>query len=242
VKTLHVAPGLSAAKSLRDAVKLGNRDDEVIGFPDDLSCGPIAEDDPAARQAWWPQVSHDGFDLPGRLRAFWERVAEPASRLVVWYGAGSALEVAFLLAWAERMEGRAYAFVEAPVSASVLAPERLQDLFGQERTPPPPQRETWRRRWAALRAENAPFRILADDGLVSAPIDHFDPVLLRHAATEWRKIAYLVGHALSDESDRYFQVGDLMLFARVAALVEQGRLEADGDPWDLRACRVRRKA
>ena len=35
------------------------------------------------------------------------------------------------------------------------------------------------------------------------------------------------------------QVGDLMLQARLVALVEAGKLMADGDPWDLRACLVR---
>lgn len=43
---------------MREAVmenRIGNR---VLPFPDDLSCGPIASDDPASRAAWW------GTDLP----------------------------------------------------------------------------------------------------------------------------------------------------------------------------------
>ena len=30
-----------------------------------------------------------------------------------------------------------------------------------------------------------------------------------------------------------------MLMMRVVALVEAGKLLADGDPWDMRACRIR---
>jgi hypothetical protein len=37
----------------------------------------------------------------------------------------------------------------------------------------------------------------------------------------------------------YMQVGDMMLLARVVALVGEGKLLADGDPWDMRSCRVR---
>jgi hypothetical protein len=37
----------------------------------------------------------------------------------------------------------------------------------------------------------------------------------------------------------YFQTGDVMLLTRVVALVEAGELLAEGDPWDMRACRIR---
>ena len=37
----------------------------------------------------------------------------------------------------------------------------------------------------------------------------------------------------------YMQVGDVMLLAHLVALVEERKLLADGDPWDMRACRVR---
>jgi hypothetical protein len=37
----------------------------------------------------------------------------------------------------------------------------------------------------------------------------------------------------------YIQVGDLMLLTRVVALVEAGKLLADGDPSEMRSCRIR---
>jgi hypothetical protein len=40
-------------------------------------------------------------------------------------------------------------------------------------------------------------------------------------------------------SEPYMQVGDMMLLVRVVALVSEGKLLADGDPWDMRSCRVR---
>jgi len=35
------------------------------------------------------------------------------------------------------------------------------------------------------------------------------------------------------------QVGGTILQARLVALVEEGELLADGDPWDMKTCRVR---
>jgi hypothetical protein len=40
-------------------------------------------------------------------------------------------------------------------------------------------------------------------------------------------------------SEPYFQVGDIMLLARVMALIGEGKLLAEGDPWDMHSCRVR---
>jgi hypothetical protein len=86
--------------------------------------------------------------------------------------------------------------------------------------------------------ENAPFRVVAPTGLVSAPVDHFDPLLIERATPEWRKIARVVGDTMGNNF-AYMQVGDMMLLARVVALVGEGKLLADGDPWDMRSCRVR---
>jgi len=96
-----------------------------------------------------------------------------------------------------------------------------------------------RRLWQHLRSQNAPFRVVTPTGLASAPIDHFDSSILEQAAREWRSSAYVIGSTMAHNCDPYMQVGDIMLLARLVALVEEGKLLADGDPWDMRACRVR---
>ena len=53
------------------------------------------------------------------------------------------------------------------------------------------------------------------------------------------QIARVVGATMAYSSEPYYQVGDLMLLTRVVALVEEGKLLADGDPWNMRTCRVR---
>jgi hypothetical protein len=37
----------------------------------------------------------------------------------------------------------------------------------------------------------------------------------------------------------YMQVGDVMLRMRIVAMVDEGKLLADGDPWEMQSCRVR---
>ena len=95
------------------------------------------------------------------------------------------------------------------------------------------------RLWQRLRTQNAPFRVVTPTGLASAPIDHFDSSILEQAAREWRSSAYVIGSTMAHNCEPYMQVGDVMLLARLVALVEEGKLLADGDPWDMRACRVR---
>jgi hypothetical protein len=73
----------------------------------------------------------------------------------------------------------------------------------------------------------------------SAPIDHFDHLLLKQAAPEWRRVARVVGDTIGYNSEPYWQVNELMLLTRVITLVEAGKLLADGDPSEMHTCRVR---
>jgi hypothetical protein len=116
---------------------------------------------------------------------------------------------------------------------------QLRSLLGSERQVTPQEVEEARLQWRRLRAENAPFRVVTSVGLVSAPVDHFDPLLMERVTTEWRKVARVIGDTMGLNSEPYFQVGDIMLLARVIALIGEGKLLADGDAWDMHSCRVR---
>ena len=256
MKTLHIAPGDSAGGSLLQAIRDAGRDDEVLRFPDDLSCGPIDPDDPTVRAAWWSD-HYDWYEVGEALRSFWNRVADFDGRLVVWFARHAANELAFLLAWTERLAERSYGIVDVtgrrlpfrrldgsvilskPVQAvSIVQSGALQSLIGTERPIALSERENSRRDWRRLRSENAPFRVVTESGLVSAPIDYFDPLLLAQATVEWQKVAGVIGNTIGYNSEPYFQVGELMLLARVVALVREGRLISDGDPCDT-ASRIR---
>ena len=258
MNTLHVAPGHSAGGSLRQAIRDAGRNEEVLFFRDDLSCGPIGSEDIAARVTWWTQFHGDWETEAAPLKAFWDRVATTDDRLVVWFSRHSALELAFFLAWADRLGERSYSIIDVTglrlassrpdrsptlspptTKVSVMPPYQLRSLLGTERQVIAQEAEELRRQWHRLKAENAAFRIVTPAGLISAPLDHFDALLMGQVTTERRKVARVVGGALGLTSEPYFQVGDLMLLARVIALIDEGKLVAEGDPWDMHSCRVR---
>ncbi|NTG47662.1 DUF1835 domain-containing protein [Agrobacterium rhizogenes] len=256
MRTSHVVPGDSAAGSLRQALRATGRDDELLVFRDDLSCGPIASNEPAARVAWWRQYME--LEADAYFLEFWQRVDVAKGRIVVWFGRHSARELAFRLAWAWHMRERSYYTVDvtglrisfrrkdgsagtilsAPAVAMIPA-DGLITLFGSETLASDQENARNQQDWKRLTGENAPFRIVTPTGLASAPLDYFDRLLLEQTSPEWRKMAYIVGNALGLSSEPYFQVGDMMLQARLVALIDQGSLIAEGDPWDMRACRVR---
>ena len=255
MRTLHIAPGDSAGGSLREAIRGTGRKEEVLPCLDDLSCGPIDPDEHSVRVAWWAQF----YERPEvDLEAFWNRVATTDDRLVVWFGRHSACELAFSLAWADRLGDRPYDIVDVtglqwpfnrPDGSTAMSPpaqmvsiipeDRLRTLLGSERPVTAQEREEARRQWRQLRLENVPFRVVSPTGLVSAPVDHFDALLIERVTKEWRRTIRVVAETMGYSSEPYHQVGDLMLLTRVAALIDEGKLLADGDPWDMRSCRVR---
>lgn len=257
MKTIQIAPGDSAGGSLQQAMLQAGRDDEVLRFLDDLSCGPIATDDHQARVDWWRQF-YEASEREDKLRAFWERVTTTDDRLVVWYGRHCAQELAFFLALSDRLGDRPYEVIDVAghqwyytqpdgttalgvptTKVGTIQPERLRSFLGTERQPAAAEREAAFGRWRQLKSENAPFRVVTDAGLASAPVDHFDHLIVAQATTEWRSIARVVHFTMGEVMEPYDQVGSVMLHMRVIALVESGELEAQGNPGDMHAGRVR---
>jgi hypothetical protein len=254
---LHIAPSDTAGGSLRMAILDAGRGDQILSWLDNLSCGPIASDDPAERAKWWAQFDDDR-NIAAELQAFWDRVAATNDRLVVWFGRHSASELAFFLAWTDRLGDRPYDIVEvterrfpvkrqdgsrpmsSPVGAvGVMNPEMLKSLLGSQKPATSQQLEESRQAWRRLKADNAPFRVVTATGLVSAPMDYFDPSLLERATPEWKRVARVIGETMVYTDEPYMQVGDLMLRTRVSVLVNEGKLLADGDPGDMLTCQVR---
>jgi hypothetical protein len=257
IRTLHITPGPSASASLRRAIREAGRDDEVLSFCDDLSCGPVDPDDPALRAAWWAPLD----DLKGiekDIRAFWDRVEATDDRLVVWYARHASMEHAFFLCWADRLgehpfdvvdvTGRRFPFIRRDgfagmspptLAVGIMNPDALKSLLGCERPFTAPERQTARQHWRHLKRENAHFRIVTAAGLVSAPAHHFDRLILDQATAEWRTIRRSVGDVMGHDLENYIQVGDTMLLTRIVSLIGEGKLLVDGDQRDIWSCRVR---
>ena len=256
MEVLHVAPSGLTGANLREAMRIAGLRQEVLPFRDDLSCGPIAWGTPQERAAWWSHI--DEPRLRQEFETFWHRLETAGERLVVWFGRQAASELAFFLALADRLRGRPYDIVDVtqlqwPITQSddssalmppagavlVVPPDQLAPLIGTARPLAADEAEDAALMWECLRRQNAPFRIVTPTGLTSAPIDHFDSSILRSAGKEWQNSVSIIAWAMARIGPPYMQVGDVMLLRRLVALIEEGKLLADGDPRDMRTCLVR---
>ena len=260
---LHILFNTSAAADLRMALKESGRSDRVVSLMDSLSFGPINPPEGELRARWveeelgysdWEEVTHEAA-------LFWTQATAPADRKIAWMSRRSVQEYSGFLEWLSRMGDEPFELIDLTdvmvvacdrddkptaahlaVSLGLLPAYQILENGLLDRAEPisPVVRDRYRKLWARLRAENAAFRVLADDSLVSAPLTHFDPLLLSHVRPEWQKAAMVIGGALADFLDTsLIQFGDLELAARLRALAAAGQLESQGDLMNIRHSEVR---
>jgi len=103
-------------------------------------------------------------------------------------------------------------------------------------------RLAYRDRWSGLQVENSALRVVgADMELHSAPITFFDEILVSLIKFQGRSpAAQIVGEVLASFIDLKRRVtSDLVLAGRLAALADDGRIEATGDLPQLQGSQVR---
>ena len=238
---LHILFNTSAAADLRKALKESGRSDRVVSLLDSLSFGPINPPDAKLRARWveeklgysdWEEVTHEAA-------LFWTQGTAPTDRKIVWISRRTTQEFSGFLEWLSRMGDKPFELIDLTdvtvigrdrdnkptkprlaISLAMLPAHQIleNDLVGRAEPITPALRRRYQELWVRLRAENAPFRVLADDSLVSAPLTHFDQLLLSHAEPQWRKAAMVIASALSEFWDTpLVQTGDLELAARLRA-------------------------
>jgi len=198
----------------------------------------------------------------GRDERFWVDALAPADRRIVWTSRRSARDCAGFLEWLWRFgdqscdiidltdvrfperctEGPA-GYLSFVISLGAMNPDQIVAMGLLDRAEPlaPAARARYRDLWRRLRIENAPLRVISETGLSSAPITFYDDELMSYAVPHWRKVARIVGEALTNQHE-YYRCADLLLAARVRALANAGRLEARGDPLKMRFSEVRLRA
>jgi hypothetical protein len=248
---LHFVFTPSGAGGLVQAIKKAGRDDQVIASFDDLSFGPINPPDASLRAKWvenelgradWSSVAEDS----GRL---WEEARFPNGRIVAWLTRRSAKEYAGFLDWLWRLGDQPCDVIDltdvmisyhteegepqqqSAMSLGMLSPDRIceDNLWDLAEPLETTAREQHLDVWRKLRLENAPLRVLDGDRLVSAPISFFDSMLMSFVTEDWQRVARIIGQSLvSSTDDSLVAIDDILLRARVNALVECGRLEIRG--------------
>jgi hypothetical protein len=89
------------------------------------------------------------------------------------------------------------------------------------------RRQHYRDIWGKLRTENAPFRVLKDEELVSAPMSHYDGIILGHTGDDLRKVAWVIRGPEAPASA--YEACEYIYHGRLHYLVATGALEAWGD-------------
>lgn len=254
----HLLFSPSAAGTLRATLSEQGRPDQVVSVFDDFSFGPLDSDD-ATRVAWienelsiteWDSVIADSRPV---LTASLSSAVEP----VVWVSFREARTYAGFLRWLPCRGDAPCTIIDVtdvaqdggpagpdakPVPGPGALPrDALARLLDTQRPLCDDQHREHLVLWEQLRSEDAPFRMIGEDGrLTSAPITCFDPLLLSCAQPEWWKAARIVGLALCEQREAgVSQVGDMVLFGRLCRLAEAGALEWRGDMARLATCEFR---
>lgn len=126
-----------------------------------------------------------------------------------------------LPAWEDRGDGE----VTRADGWGEIAPGDWSRYAGAQRTAPAALRRACAGRWARLREENAPLRVVLNGRLVSAPEDVYDDVIRREIAREDKTFreAEVIGRVLG----RYrLGIRDGWVALRIDEMIRRGELEA----------------
>lgn len=95
--------------------------------------------------------------------------------------------------------------------------------------------------WKRLREENAPLRAMVDGKVQSVPVDFYDEAILSGITEAEMPAALAVGRAIG-ELDRKTgnRVGDMLVFSRIRALAQAGKIEIVQDAPTYRDMTIRK--
>jgi hypothetical protein len=253
----------SAAGSLKFAFDRLNCSEEVVPLADDYSMGPIDRGD-ADQRAEWEREELDYEDTIAdseSVASFWKSVSTWPGRLVVWMSSRSGVELCGLHALLWRLPDANVhlidvaniqfrpggpAYDEGQAFANVRDDRIVEHGLLELATPiSDVRRASLRKHWQRLRQENAPLRVLADKGLVSAPIDYFDDRIRARITDSWQSCLRILVEVLrTTESGpfREFQ-SDTFLYVRLLRLLDTDEFEGETDEelWSAHTSRIRRR-
>ncbi|MGF0313824.1 DUF3658 domain-containing protein [Rhodococcus sp. IEGM1428] len=262
----HIAPSYSAGVAIRAALSDARIEGAVLINDDDLSHGPIDSVALHRNQFRWmvsyvdvhdEHSNHTGWLPADDLRNTLSANAE--ARPILWVSRTSAQEVIFQLHFASLATDFPWSAIDvsdvrgdgssdrpshgsagssAAESVAASHPSGLRSLFGTEQPVSRHDVEEMVERWSKLQADNAPLRVLTDDGLLSVSADYFDRALIEHTSpTAPTPMARVIADTMGSQQ---FPVADHVLHRRLITLVENGTMTAEGPPLNMGSCRISR--
>ena len=77
------------------------------------------------------------------------------------------------------------------------------------------------------------------DSLSKEDLEDIDNMLISQASSQWRKVARIIGFSMMDFGDKYTKLPDTFFLERVKRLVEEQKLESQGNLNKMRFSEVR---
>lgn len=234
---INLVQGHSAGGLLRRAIRDFGLTGEVRVIDDDLSVGPLHDDQ--TRNEWWATVYGPYPDAhQPSLYDQWRAISADvgaASELVLW-SSNSARDHVFERMAAFMLDDHlgAVFLVRVPASGKLegvpfLEPEALIQMEGNKRPLTTNEIATWGASFANDLGQSSGVRLLQQDSITALPEHALDEFLLERCPLEWTKWYRTVGEAMAD-CDGQNLINDAFFSWRLRLLVEARRVEAQGDP------------
>ena len=259
VITQHVVFGTSAAGSVKTAFERLGLTENVVCIPDHLNFGPIRTLSSKLRKRWNRKelgYSREYANYGYSSDALWSEATRPDRLPIAWLHRRSAREYSNFLEFVSRLRGPYFKLVDLTDielvfrngkrgrsrSSGEFTPERIIEARFIDLQVDVREQEYnhYKMTWTRLKEENAPFRVIAEAGLISAEISYFDSLLISFIGEQWVKCARVVLDA--EMSGPYAQTDSFVLWPRLCALVDCGLIEGSGKMIDMRESFVRNLA
>ncbi|MET3574501.1 DUF1835 domain-containing protein [Bhargavaea ullalensis] len=265
---IHICFGASVTGALKYALR--KTEDRVIGFPADLSIGPIAhidQDDGITRHFRWVRETFRSIfgDLTDDEPAFREALRRleaipPGTPVTIWTCENAAEQIGLRLvlhllkdkplpagtvntatAMEAFNEGRKYR-IEI-LHSGECSPEQLISFYAAHRTSlPEDESARLREEGERLLGNQSLVRSWRDGRITDEPLTRDDARILEHAEN-LRPNGFLPAARLIGEVIGYADqpLSDLWVEYRIRSLIEEGRLESKGSLQSMRLYQVRAK-
>jgi hypothetical protein len=222
----------------------------VAGIPDDPSHGPL--DDGRERVAYmqacfrgYDDWSSDITDAFAPWRELIARLdAEEPEAVLIWSGDNVSEAIFLAMAcWWLRQRREPVLRVAMPGQdgrhhVATYAPAELTELYRTRRELKEAERVALSEDFVRIRDENGFLRRWVNGQIVGVPADRYDRLLLNACSSNWLPAPRVVGAAMG-RCDRHNLMSDLFFASRLQALIEAGRIEAEGVRDRLRDYAVR---
>jgi hypothetical protein len=268
---IHVVFQQADVEALRESFEIDpSLDGEIVGIKDDYAVGPInnihTEEGIKNRLQWWKDIlaggPYDGIADDGHVDDN-KTVADLKSKLdenseeIVWiWAAQNKHDVSgyyWLISQLKDYQGRIYILylnnlpfinekggIFYPVNLFQIQPKEFVKAKKLARPITLSEFEVDPDEWTKLGNEDKGIRLLeGGKKLIQKDYDYYDAELLKFISNDWQKVSKMFTQFFSKAKET---TGDAFLLWRLSVLIEEGKLEMQGDIKNMKDFEVKRKA